>query len=115
MINVMQTTKHRLPDDLPVACFADRRIGRARSALANRAVRMPAIEILHIFGQHSTQTALIEDEHVVEAFSAQRSHPALGDRICLRRLNGVRIWVIPRLLTRWSKELPHVSARHDRG
>ena len=45
----------------------------------------PAIEILHIFGQHSTQMALIEDEHVVEAFSAQRSHPALGDRICLRR------------------------------
>jgi hypothetical protein len=29
--------------------------------------------------------ALIEDEHVVQAFSAQRSHPALGDRVCLWR------------------------------
>jgi hypothetical protein len=45
MIDVMQTAKHRLPDDLPVARFADRRIDRARSALANRAMRAPAIEI----------------------------------------------------------------------
>ena len=45
MINMMQTTNYRLPDDLPVACFADRRIDRARSALANRAMRAPAIEI----------------------------------------------------------------------
>ncbi len=81
----MQTTKHRLPGDLPVARFADRRIDRARGALTDRAVRALAIEILHIVGQHSTQMALIEDEHVVEAFSTQRSHPALGDRICLRR------------------------------
>src|SRR5712671_5556800 len=29
--------------------------------------------------------ALIEDEHVVQAFSTQRSHPALGDRVCLWR------------------------------
>jgi hypothetical protein len=74
MIDVMQTTKHRLPDDLPVSRFADRRIDRAWSALADRAVRAPAIEILHVFGQHSTQMALIEDEHVVQAFSARRSH-----------------------------------------
>ena len=85
MIDVMQTAKHRLPDDLPVARIADRRIDCAWSALADRAVRAPAIEILHIFRHSRTQMALIEDEHMVQAFCAQRSHPALGDRICLRR------------------------------
>jgi hypothetical protein len=85
MIDGMQTAKHRLSDDLSVARFADRRIDRPWSALADRAVRASAIEILRILGQHSAQMALIEDEHVVQALSAQRSYPALGDRICLRR------------------------------
>jgi hypothetical protein len=84
MIDVLQTAKHRLPDDLLVARFADWQIHRAWSALADRAVRAPVIEIPHILGQHSADGA-IEDEQVVQAFSAQRSHPALGDRICLRR------------------------------
>jgi hypothetical protein len=29
--------------------------------------------------------AFIEDEHVIQTFSSQGSHPALGDRIGLRR------------------------------
>jgi hypothetical protein len=53
MIDVMQTAKHRLPDDLLVARFADWRIHRAWSALVDRAVRAPVIEILRILGQHS--------------------------------------------------------------
>jgi hypothetical protein len=57
---------------------ADRRIDRAWGALANRAVQAPAIKVSHIFGQYSTQVALIEDEHLVQAFSARRSHPANG-------------------------------------
>ena len=79
----------------------------------DRAVWTPAIEIPHIFRQHSPQMALIEDEHVVQAFSAQRSHPALGDRVCL--------WRPERRANLGDAEGPHPSVedrtitRHDRG
>jgi hypothetical protein len=53
--------------------------------LSNRAVRAPAVEILDILGQDFPQMALIEDEHVVEAFGPDRSHPTLGNRVGPRR------------------------------
>jgi hypothetical protein len=87
-----------------VARSVDWRIERASSALAGRTVRAPAIEILHFFGQHSTQWRSLKmntwSRHSPRSDLTQRSSIefACGD------LNGVRIWVSPRLLTRWFKE-----------
>src|SRR5260370_34148333 len=60
----------------------------AWSALTDRAMRAPAIEILHVLRQHYPQMALIEDEQVIQTFGPQGSHPALGDRVGLRRPKG---------------------------
>ena len=51
-------------------------------------MRAPVVEIADILGQDLLQMALIEYEHVVQALSPDRSHPALGDRIGPRRSEG---------------------------
>ena len=53
--------------------------------LSQRPMRTPVVEITDIFGQDFQQMVLIEDEQVVQALGPGRSHPALGDRVGLRR------------------------------
>jgi hypothetical protein len=43
------------------------------------------VEINDIFGQDLLEMALIEYEHVVQVLRPDPSHPALGDRVRLRR------------------------------
>ena len=56
--------------------------------MTQRSMWAPVVEIADILGQDLLQMALIEYEHVVQALSPDRSHPALGDRIGPRRSEG---------------------------
>src|SRR5215469_9208319 len=48
-------------------------------------MRTPLVEVGNIFNQHPTQVAFTEDENVIQALLPDRSHPALGNGIGLRR------------------------------
>jgi len=58
-IDVMQAAEHGLRNDLPTLRFSVSRLDRAWSALTDRAMRTPAIEILYILRQRGPQMALI--------------------------------------------------------
>ena len=88
MIDMVQAAEHGFPDDHPILRVAAWQLDRARGALTDRAMGSPAIEILHVFSQHCPKMALTEDEQVVQTFGPQESHPALGDRVGLRRPEG---------------------------
>jgi hypothetical protein len=57
----------------------------ARGSLAYRPMRPPLVEVRDVLGQDLTQVTLIEDEGVIQALLSDRSHPALGNGIGLRR------------------------------
>jgi hypothetical protein len=59
---LMQAAEHGFPDDHPILGVAAWRFDRAWGPLTDRAMGTPAIEVPHIFGQHSPQMALIEYE-----------------------------------------------------
>jgi len=83
---MMQATQHGFCDDLSTALtliFGAR--GRAGGPLSNRAMRAPVVEITYILGQDLLQMALIENQHVIQTFGSDRSHPSLGDRVGARR------------------------------
>src|SRR5260370_37313006 len=88
MIDMVQAAEHGFPDDHPILHLAAWQLDCAWGALTDRAMRAPAIKIPRIFLEHRPQMALIEDEQVIQTFSPQRSHPALGDRVGLRRPEG---------------------------
>jgi hypothetical protein len=84
----MEASEHRYPDELCSLIALMRGIfcrWCAGRTLSNRAVRAPVVEIPDILGQDFLQMVLIEDEHVVEAFGPDRSHPTLGNRVGPRR------------------------------
>jgi len=62
MIDMIQAAERRVPDDHPILHVAAWRFDRAWGPLTDRAMGTPAIEVPHIFGQHSPQMALIEYE-----------------------------------------------------
>ena len=62
MIDMMQSAEHGFPDDHPILRVTAWRFDRAWGTLTDRAMGTPAIEVPHIFGQHSPQMALIEYE-----------------------------------------------------
>jgi hypothetical protein len=45
------------------------------------------VVVVHELAQHRGEVARSGDQHVVEAFAAQRADPALGDRVGPRRLD----------------------------
>jgi hypothetical protein len=88
LINVMEASEHGYPDELCSLIASMRGIfcrWRAGRPLSQRSMRAPPVEITDIFGQDLLQMALIDDEHVVEAFGPDRSHPTLGNRVGPRR------------------------------
>ena len=88
MIDMVQAAEHGFADDHPILRVAAWQLDCAWGALTDRAMGTPAIEVPHIFGQHSPQMVLIEDEQVIQTFGPQGSHAALGDRVGLRRPEG---------------------------
>src|SRR5262245_2981352 len=84
---MMEAAKHRYCDDLSGLSAWIRRVccRRAGRTLANGAMGAPVVEITDILTQDLLQMAPIEYEHVVQALGPDRSHPALGDRVGLRR------------------------------
>ena len=84
MVDMMQSAENGFRHDLPALRTALWLCCCAWSALTDRAMRAPAIEVLDLFRQYHPQMALIEDQHVVETFGPQRFHPALGDGVSLR-------------------------------
>ena len=84
MIDMVQAAEHRFADDHPTLRVAAWQLDCAWGALTGRAMGTLAIEVPHIFRQHSPQMALIEDEQVIQTFGSQGSHPAFGDRVGLR-------------------------------
>jgi hypothetical protein len=52
-----------------------------------RSVRAIRVVVLDVLVQHDRQVAWSGDQHMVEAFAAQRADEALGDRVGARRLD----------------------------
>src|ERR1700736_2573230 len=85
MIDVTQRTEDRFGDDNPAPLVTYWSSQCTWSALSDRSVWAPLIEVGDIFGGDGPEMLLIENEQVIQTFGPQRSHPALGDGIGARR------------------------------
>ena len=55
-----------------------------RNAEANASMRAVAVVVVHVSPQHALKVTARKDEEPVKALTPDRSHPALGERVCLR-------------------------------
>ena len=91
----MESAQHRARHD---RATRRRVIGQpplARDALADRLVRTASVEVSHPFGQYPPQVILAEDQHVVEALSAEAAEEALAAGIQVGRFRQDRDTSMP--------------------
>ena len=85
MIDVMEASQDWLCDHFGALISKPPGDRSARSSLPDRSMRTPLVEVGNVFSQHPTQVAFTDDEGVIQALLPDRSHPALGYGIGLRR------------------------------
>ena len=66
----MEPAEHRRRNDRAADIALDSERRRTRRALANRPVWPPAVEIADILSQYTSQMALAEDEHKIQALAS---------------------------------------------
>jgi hypothetical protein len=56
--------------------------------LVQGAVRAMVVEVRHALGRHCREMAAVDDQHPIQQFPADSSHPSFGDRVHLGRPYG---------------------------
>jgi hypothetical protein len=72
----------------PDGRFGARGSAACRRLLTERPVRAMGVVVLEVLLQHCREVARSGDQKVIEAFAAQRSDEALGDRVRARCPDG---------------------------
>jgi hypothetical protein len=73
-----------LGEDNNIACRGKLYGTRPRAVLVEREMRSGIMVILKIGRQYATQVTLVEDDNVIQAFTADRTDETLGVRILPR-------------------------------
>ena len=89
LVLVCESTEDLFPAD-PVLGEVDRfgwpGVGLGRGELSEGAVRPGCVVVLQVFGQHSSQMVLIDDQQLVEELPSQGADDPFADRVRSGRL-----------------------------